>query len=153
MKELLNKIIKNIFISEGESHIKFILSDNSEMIYATNGDCCSETWFSDFTGIDCLINEEIFEIEELELPYDGEMLLAQRSRQEEDKLYGYCFKTQKGYATLEYRNSSNGYYGGSCGLIIPKPDDLDPYYKGLYNDYQKKKNEIIFHEIKDDWSA
>lgn len=138
MKELLNKVIKKIFISEGESHIKFILSDNSEMIYVTDADCCSETWFSDFTGIDCLINQEILEVEELLLPIN-KLLLAQRSRQEYDELYGYCFKTQKGYATLEYRNSSNGYYGGSCSLFIP---------------FQRNdKKEIIFHEIKDDWSA
>lgn len=143
MKELLNKVIKNIFISEGEEYIKFILSNNSEVIYMTDADCCSETWFSDFTGVDCLINEELLEIEDLDLPND--IALANRSRQEIDKLYGYSFKTKKGYATLEYRNSSNGYYGGSCSLLEPS-SKMREYY-------DSKKDSIIFHEIKDDWSA
>lgn len=37
-----------------------------------------------------------------------------RSRQEVDSLYGQKITTDKGYADIVYRNSSNEYYGGDC---------------------------------------
>ena len=35
------------------------------------------------------------------------------------KVYFYKFRTPIGYATLEMRNSSNGYYGGSMEFAYP----------------------------------
>lgn len=43
------------------------------------------------------------------------------------KYYGFKITTSKGHIIIDYRNSSNGYYGGS--LEWP---DTDYFYGGVY---------------------
>lgn len=60
---------------------------------------------------------------ELALPQDGQ----ERSRQEEDRVYGYALTTERGTITLAFRNSSNGYYGGYCyASKSPPPVEFTP---------------------------
>ena len=40
-----------------------------------------------------------------------------RCRQEYDAAYGWKIATNKGYADIVFRNSSNGYYGGEINLM------------------------------------
>lgn len=124
MKALLGRQILGTFINTDQSLLWFETS-HGPLAYRAGGDCCSETWFADITGADWLKGGVVRRVEKLELPdynvNDG------RTRQEEDSAYGQLIETDKGTATIVYRNSSNGCYGGwlSGPLVqIPRPDDL-----------------------------
>ena len=112
MKELIGKTITALRVNEDQSILAFDHQDGSSTSYQTDGDCCSETWFADITGISALIGGTVAEVAEVEMQSidDG------RTRQDEDEFYGVKLRTDKGIADIVYRNSSNGYYGGSIHL-------------------------------------
>jgi hypothetical protein len=121
MKELIGKTITALRVNEDQSFLVFDHPDGGSTIYQTYGDCCSETWFADITGVTALIGGTVVEVAEVEMNEvdDG------RTRQESDAFYGVKLRTEKGVADIVYRNSSNGYYGGSIYLYLDvMPDDL-----------------------------
>ena len=129
MKELLGKKITRLFVdSEDQGAIMFVAGDE-EIIYDAVGDCCSETWFADITGVDALIGGTISGVEIIDI---GEVD-DKRGRQEYDEAYGYKITTEKGYVDIVYRNSSNGYYGGWCEIVGSHAGKME--------------------EVTDDWSA
>ena len=131
MKELVGKTIQGVRVSE-DQHVLMFDTDNGVVAYETYGDCCSETWFADITGFAALIGGTVRSAEEIPLPeYNVE---DGRGRQESDEAYGVKIITDKGYADIVYRNSSNGYYGGSIGLA-----DMD--------------HDTGMSKITDDWRA
>jgi len=81
------------------------------------GDCCSESWIE---HIHIPFNFGV--IEEIKHKFmDG--LIG--TRQESDRVYSYefSFKGNKyDIFAIEFRNSSNGYYGGALSLLKTKPD-------------------------------
>jgi hypothetical protein len=109
MKELIGREIQAIYVERGEQRIVFE-TNIGPLAYETEGDCCSETWFADIMGVDALLDGSVYTVEDVDLPDpdDG------RSRQEEDSAYGVRITTDRGVGDIVYRNSSNGYYGGSC---------------------------------------
>ncbi len=137
MKDLLGKTINRIFVNENQEKIVFE-TDQGPIAYEGYGDCCSETWFADFTGVEALLGARIIKVEGLDLSAltdDYGNAKDNRTRQEFDALYGVKFITPQGYADLIYRNSSNGYYGGYSERMERVPDT-----KGWF-------------EIKEDWQA
>lgn len=109
MKKLIGKTITGLFVDEHQINLVFTHPNNEQTRYETYADCCSETWFADITGVSALLGSTVLEVENMDLPEteDG------RTRQECDQFYGVKLKTTKGYVDIIYRNSSNGYYGGS----------------------------------------
>lgn len=82
--------------------------------YVTDGECCSETWFADIIGVDCLLGGTVVSVEDL--PLDDYNTDDGRGTQEVDRAYGHKITTEKGSCDVVYRNSSNGYYGGSISF-------------------------------------
>ena len=107
LKSLVGKTIRAIFVSPGEGQLLF-KTDEGDVGYHVWGDCCSESWFADLTGVDALIGGTVTETEDVKYSEPND----DRTRQEHDVVYGYKIKTSKGHADLSFRNSSNGYYGG-----------------------------------------
>jgi hypothetical protein len=109
LSELVGKKIACIFVGEDEDRIVFLTNEGT-IGYMCHGDCCSQTWIADLIGVDALIGGTVIEVETIELEdYNTE---DGRSRQHSDCAYGEKITTNKGFAKLIYRNSSNGYYGG-----------------------------------------
>jgi len=94
-----------------KDYISFVLGNDEVVTFYTDGDCCSESWIEHFSDIKNVIDSKILEITETDM---GELAHPDH---ECLSLYGVKFKTSKGYADLEFRNSSNGYYGGSLENI------------------------------------
>jgi hypothetical protein len=136
MKELINKTISKILVNDDQSILIFETNEG-DVIYETDADCCSETWFADITGVDALIGTTVTESEEVKMSEvkDG------RTRQEYDSFYGIKLKTDKGYASIVYRNSSNGYYGGDIKFRDNKRESI----------FVNKPVQLT--EITSDWSA
>lgn len=56
-------------------------------------------------------------VEEIEMPNLGNVPTPHRDHVEEVKYYGLKITTDKGRAVIDFRNDSNGYYGGTIKLL------------------------------------
>ncbi len=137
MKELLGRTIKSVY-KMGDTTLVF-KTDKGLISYDTHGDCCSSSWFSNITGIKNLLGQKVNEVVEREEFSDDEIKKAEAEYKKNNEyeaeslaLYGYLLKTDKGTCDIEFRNESNGYYGGWCELSnVTKVTGLKP----ILNDY------------------
>jgi hypothetical protein len=134
MKNLFGVFIRNIYISEDKTVLLFITDEY--LVYRAEGECCSQSWFESISNPENIIlnkntcYKKIIGIEE------KQCVLQEHPDHDCLSVYGYTLKTSEGYCDIEYRNSSNGYYGGSCeeikefkvmlpdGSISTRPSDL-----------------------------
>lgn len=107
---LVGKSIHNIMLAADYMAIKFITNEG-DIVAKCDADCCSSTW-----------------IQNIELPVNGFPALVSEVtdiplNEDEDNpdgalsFYGLKISTDKGDVIIDYRNESNGYYGG--GLRWP----------------------------------
>lgn len=111
-KNMIDRVLRKVSLGDGNSRITFEYADGGSRSFGVEGDCCSSSW-----------------IEHLEMPpdIDGARLLSvddsapitqDHSAHDEENggdsisVYNTVFRTDRGDIVLEYRNSSNGYYGG-----------------------------------------
>ena len=81
--------------------------------YDAWGDCCSETWFADITGVGALIGGTV---RADEVSMDGYNVEDSRTGRNATNLRLQTDHRQ-GLRRHCFRNSSNGYYGGSIELL------------------------------------
>jgi hypothetical protein len=120
---LEGKTILDIKIANDKQAIKFI-TDQGEIVAKCDADCCSHTWIES-VELPCAFPALVNSIENLHLRDDEEI------DGETIRFYGCKISTNKGDIIIDYRNSSNGYYGGS--LSWPdEPDEEDYFYGGVF---------------------
>ncbi len=101
--------------------ILFLLENDEQLIARVDADCCSHTWIEHIelpTEFPC----EVISGDSLRLNQDCD------DRDGELSFYGYKLTTTKGDIVIDYRNESNGYYGGS----ILFGDEPERFYGGVY---------------------
>jgi len=121
MNILEGKTLNAIKIAEDKQALLFQTTDGDFKVLCY-GDCCSYTWVESIElpalGFPCVVNK----VEDLEMPDLGDMegcdVVA---------YYGCKISTDKGDLVIDYRNDSNGYYGGN--LVWP---DESYFYGGVY---------------------
>lgn len=113
MNELVGKTFSSVLMSEGNDYLVFKGTD-AIVAYLASGDCCSVSWFEAITNVENLIDSEILSVEskEFEVPEDPE------GKFDCLQCFGWTIKTAKGYADIEFRNDSNGYYGGEASYLM-----------------------------------
>lgn len=125
---LIGKVVRAVFLADDREAIKFELSDGQPAIVSmVNADCCSHTWIEDILGCDAILDSPVLEVGDLELPDALCGVTKTDNSEEEMQYYGFFVQTAKGRCTIAYRNSSNGYYGGS--LVWPSDDY---FYGGVF---------------------
>lgn len=134
MEELVGKTIKRILISSNDETLVFD-TDAGIIAYETYGDCCSSSWFESITGVEALLGQIVLSRHALDLPAPEDREYKNDHYVDSLQDYGEKLSTQKGVVDFVYRNSSNGYYGGSIGYLAKAPN-----IKG-------------FKEITEDWTA
>lgn len=125
--KLIGKTIIEMKIADDKQAILF-KTTYEDIIARADGDCCSSTW-----------------IDSIELPalgFPAIVISAEDvgsdtpdSSDGETKHYGFKIVTDRGEIVIEYRNESNGYYGGN--LSWP---DYGYYYGGVYGQNQSTYN-------------
>jgi hypothetical protein len=116
---LLGRTLLGVKIASDKQALLFE-TDTGEVIADCEGDCCSHTW-----------------VESVELPARGFPALvtaagdiplneAEDDQSGELAFYGFKIETDKGTIIVDYRNASNGYYGGNLSW----PGDY--HYGGVY---------------------
>ncbi len=88
-----------------------LVTDKGPIRFDVTGDCCSESWFYRVRGLNKVIGQPVIAIIDTDVsdidPNDG------LCRQDSDEVNGIGLLTPGGTLEIVYRNSSNGYYGGS----------------------------------------
>jgi hypothetical protein len=102
---LAGKRLAGVGVSEDKDRLIFHLSDGRTLTYTAEGDCCSSSWIEHLTVPSYIAGAEVTAWAEQDM---GE------TEAEDDtiRVYQTSFATAKGEIIVEYRNSSNGYYGG-----------------------------------------
>lgn len=131
---IVNKTIVSMYIASDKKALLFKFNDGSELIARTYGDCCSHSWI-EHIELPTEFPAKVLSICELELNIpdltdDDYECLA---------FYGFKISTDKGDIVIDYRNSSNGYYGGD--LVFGS----EHFFGGVYG--QNISNEV-WEEIK-----
>jgi hypothetical protein len=140
MKELVGKTIQSVLVNADESRLRFVC-DDGPLTFEVEGECCSNSWFADLIGYQALVGHRVADVHDVELtegktppldvPSSDSLTANGRTRQGYDLLYGYVITTDAGRCTVAFRNSSNGYYGGSCGVTTAD----DPSWKPIEDDW------------------
>jgi hypothetical protein len=110
--KIVGKRIASVALTSNKEKIVFAFQDGTTQAFVTEGDCCSRSWIehlempNDLAGATLLAVDDSAGVdvtEDKEKNADGHECL---------QVYGTTFRTDRGDIVLEYRNSSNGYYGG-----------------------------------------
>lgn len=115
-ERLVGRTIKKIFMNE--DYLKFE-TDLGNIAFRVDGDCCSSSYFHDFIGVKKLLaGNPVVSVKSVSLTENDSKVHVNRNDYEEIECYGYQIVTedpQLGEVTsvFSFRNSSNGYYGGS----------------------------------------
>jgi hypothetical protein len=109
LTHLIGETILEVIISDDKDEITFI-TDGGRRRYLAYGDCCSRSWIETTGPIEDIIGQKIISTEEhgmneLDVEYGNVV-----------RVYQDTLKTEKISWNIEYRNESNGFYGGSLEL-------------------------------------
>src|SRR3990167_2600399 len=110
-KALVGKTIKSFTLKGGGEDITFHCKEG-DVAFGAEGDCCSHTWIEsiDMPGN---LRGVVLSVEEIEMPNLGNIDGKRHTGVNEVSYYGLKIITKRGHAVLDYRNDSNGYYGGN----------------------------------------
>lgn len=136
MRNLIGRTIMRILLDKEKGVYLAIETDLGFLYYYADGDCCSNSWFNDFIGVEALIGHRVQSIEEVDLPV---------VKEEDNKVvqaYGVKIITDYGRAEIVFRNKSNGYYGGNIEQLAKRPIN-----------YYSNEEAIKWRSIEKDWSA
>ena len=123
--DVIGKAVDTVELNKETDRITFKFLDGTERGYGVKGDCCSHSWIEHLEMPDDVRGAVIQSVDdggEVE-PWDGHVCVE---RQYDDDykvteegcghdslaVYNTRFRTNKGDVVFEYRNDSNGYYGG-----------------------------------------
>lgn len=112
-RDMIGRKLSTVTLNDDGAAVLFTFDEGPTARFDVEGDCCSTSW-----------------VEHLELPGnikgatvlsvdDSVPITQDHSEHDEDnggdsiQVYNTVFRTDRGDIVLEYRNSSNGYYGGS----------------------------------------
>lgn len=123
------------FINEDDTIIKIVFEGGEERYLVTDGDCCSETWIEHVSNFDEIVGAKILSTKTKTL---GEGI---GTRQECDQLYSATLVVRPNWldhldVDIEFRNSSNGYYGGDIRWQLHLSNYVEqPTFRPLTEDF------------------
>jgi hypothetical protein len=128
---LIGKTLTGMKIAEDRQALLFQTSQG-DVVVNVDADCCSYTWVEHVElpalGFPALVTA----VEDLDMPENTE---PSTFHKDPDSLafYGCKISTDRGEIVIDYRNDSNGYYGGS--LSWPG----EHHYGGVYGQNVSKQ--------------
>lgn len=129
--QLIGKTIVEMKIADDKQALLFVTSEGDNLIARVDADCCSYSWVESVELPALGIPFTVASVSDLDLNKpdqwdEGEYNLTQ--------FYGARIGTDKGDMVIDYRNESNGYYGGSMNW----PGD-DYFYGGVHGQNVSKE--------------
>ena len=113
---LVGRIILGVELIKGDDEFLRFDTPEGPVYFQVHGDCCSQSWVEHLTVPDDISGATVIGAEAKDL-HDKTI----DSHPEHDCLQFYeeSVRTNKGDIIIEFRNSSNGYYGGDLLLVEP----------------------------------
>lgn len=107
---LIGKTITRVDIAADRQALRFVLTDG-DLVVNVDADCCSYSWVEHVELPALGFPATVFSVNDIDMPEgaassfhaDAEVLA----------FYGCKIVTDRGEMVIDYRNDSNGYYGGS----------------------------------------
>ena len=125
---LIGKTITGLKIAKDKAALLFSTTDGDIKVLC-DADCCSFTWVEHIEMPALGLPATVIKAEDLEMPDLGDMPEC-----DVVAYYGFKITTDKGELVIDYRNDSNGYYGGNLSW----PND-DYFYGGVYGQAVSKE--------------
>ena len=114
-RRLLGHTITGFDITPDRYQIEFRLLNEKPVRCRTEGDCCSRSWIESIDDPAALLGV-VQDVEEIDMPDLGQLATPFCEHPDVVQYYGLKITTDKGRAVIDYRNDSNGYYGGEIVL-------------------------------------
>lgn len=111
-KSFIGRMITGYTLAEDNESITFQFAAGDAITLVTFGDCCSHTWIESIDLPDNLLGI-VQSVEDIAMPDLGNIATTKEECVDQVAYYGLKITTNKGSAVIDYRNNSNGYYGGS----------------------------------------
>jgi hypothetical protein len=109
----------SVTLNDAKDTVTFTFQDGGTVRYQVEGDCCSHSWIEHLEVPNEVNYRTLVSVEDV--PMESEDV--ERDGWEVIQSYRTVFRLDNGEAvTLEYRNSSNGYYGGYLVRLDSKGD-------------------------------
>jgi hypothetical protein len=108
---IIGEVIVALHLNKDNDELTFV-SPTTVYVYSSEGDCCSQSWIEHITVPSDIVGATITGKTEPELPAHDGTLPGPHPDHEELAIYHTAWQTTRGEIIAEYRNSSNGYYGG-----------------------------------------
>lgn len=124
---LVGKTLTMVELATDKKAIRFTV-DGEPVVAKCDGDCCSSTWIESIEMPAGGLPAKILAVEDLNMPEQ-----PQAAEYEVIAYYGLKLTTDKGDLVLDYRNESNGYYGGNLSW----PGEY--HYGGVYGQNNSKE--------------
>lgn len=105
-EDIIGKKVLSFALEDNKQTLSIAFMDGTTKKYGVEGDCCSHSWIEHLEMPDTVAGATLTAVEDsdyTEVPDPDHECL---------KVYRVTFQTTLGSVTLEFRNSSNGYYGG-----------------------------------------
>lgn len=125
--DIIGRVVDSVTLDSSADRISFKFQDGYERSYGVEGDCCSRSWIEHLElppNVQGAVLQSVKDGGYAE-PYDGHTCkrFNWEKSEAENAAAGACghdvlavyntrFRTNRGDIVLEYRNDSNGYYGG-----------------------------------------
>ena len=95
------------------------LADGRAFEFVLEGDCCSSSEYTPegLAAFAELLGRTITDVEERTDSSREQEMREKYGEVESDKWHFLVFTTDRGHITIDWRNISNGYYDGTCGLV------------------------------------
>lgn len=108
---MIDRKLKSVLLNKYRDRVTFSFQEGPSQSFGVAGGCCSTSWIEHFEMPNDVDGAFIIKVE------DGNIIQDHEEHDPEGewnviKVYNTIFHTNRGSIVLEFRNSSNGYYGG-----------------------------------------
>lgn len=110
-EKMIGKTVVSHSLADDGSLLTLQCKDGSRIYLTPSGACCSSSWIESIDAPDAL-HGTIHDVEDREMPDLGHVGTERHPSVDYVRYYGLMIATEKGRCVIDYRNDSNGYYGG-----------------------------------------
>lgn len=114
-KQLIGETVQSFSVNAERDQLRLVMKSGNTFLLETEGDCCSISWIEQIDGVEALTGT-IRQVEDILMPDYGNVSTPHKPNVDIVSYYGLRIVTDRGYTVIDYRNDSNGYYGGSISL-------------------------------------
>ena len=115
-QSLVGREITGVYVSDDKLLLKLEFKTGNDAMYSAEGDCCSSSWIESVSFLSLGKVRAVEFIDADQVDHDQDEVI---------EVYGVkiLFSHEPGELLIEFRNSSNGYYGGWLEMVRAVPID------------------------------